>query len=229
MRFVRARLRLRSDEGFGLVVSTGHFRRTRRQSRHVLETAAQAALSDEGFGLIELVIAMTVLNIGILAIVAAFNSGALALRRASVISSASAVADGQMETYRALRNCAIYLDHTQVAAAPTSYTSDSAYNATQILDNNRGSLATPLNGSPSGTACPVAPPSTASNPHQQITGPDNRSYWVDTYIVVTTPTNAEPVKQVTIVVHDPNDSANRRSLVRESSTFDYNAATDTGA
>ena len=112
--------------------------------------------SDEGFGLIELVIAMTVLNIGILAIVAAFNSGALALRRASVISSASAVADGQMETYRALRNCAIYLDHTQVAAAPTSYTSDSAYNATQILDNNRGSLATPLNGSPSGTACPVA-------------------------------------------------------------------------
>jgi Tfp pilus assembly protein PilE len=182
----------------------------------------------DGFGLIELVIAMTVLNIGILAIVAAFNSGALALRRASVISSASAVADGQMETYRALRNCSIYLDHTQVTAAPTSYTSDSAYSASQILDNNRASLASPLNGNPSGAACPTTPPSTATNPHQQITGPDNRSYWVDTYMVVTTPTNAEPVKQVTIVVRDPTDTANRRFIVRESSTFDYNAATDTG-
>jgi Tfp pilus assembly protein PilE len=181
---------------------------------------------EDGFGLIELVIAMTVLNVGILAIVAAFNSGALALRRASVISSASAVADGQMETYRALRNCAIYLDHTQVAAAPTSYTGDSAYSASQILDNNRASLASPLNGNPSGTACPATPPSTASNPHQQITGPDNRSYWVDTYMVVTTPTNAEPVKQVTIVVRDPSDTTNVRSIVRESSTFDYNAAPD---
>ena len=185
---------------------------------------------EEGFGLIELVIAMTVLNIGILAIVAAFNSGALALRRASLISSASAVADGQMETYRALRNCAIYLDHTTVASAPSSYTSDSAYNASQVLDNNRASLAYPLNGAvngnAAGVACPVSPPSTASAPHQQITGPDNRGYWVDTYIVSTTPTNAEPVKQVTIVIRDPNDSTNVRALVRESSTFDFNAAPD---
>jgi Tfp pilus assembly protein PilE len=214
------------------IASTGHFRRTRRQSRHVLTTAPQAApwRKEDGFGLIELMIAMTVLNIGILAIVAAFNSGALALRRASMISSSSAVADGQMETYRALRNCAIYLDHTQVAAAPTSYTGDSAYNPTQVLDNNRASLAYPLNGAvngnPAGVACPVTPPTTASNPHQQITGPDNRSYWVDTYIVTTTPTNAEPVKQVTIVVRDPNDSTNQRFLVRESSTFDFNAAPD---
>ena len=42
-----------------------------------------------GFGLIELLIAIVMLNIGILAIVAAFNSGAVALRRASHIQSAT--------------------------------------------------------------------------------------------------------------------------------------------
>ena len=35
--------------------------------------------SEKGFGLLELLMAMTILNVGILAIVAAFNSGALAL------------------------------------------------------------------------------------------------------------------------------------------------------
>lgn len=37
---------------------------------------------EAGFGLLELLMAMTILNIGILAVVGAFNSGAVALRRA---------------------------------------------------------------------------------------------------------------------------------------------------
>jgi Tfp pilus assembly protein PilV len=53
--------------------------------------------SERGFGLIELLMAMVMLNIGILAIVAAFNSGMFALNRASKISTASALADSQME------------------------------------------------------------------------------------------------------------------------------------
>ena len=39
--------------------------------------------SEQGFGLIELLMAMVMLNIGILAVVAAFNSGIFALNRAS--------------------------------------------------------------------------------------------------------------------------------------------------
>jgi Tfp pilus assembly protein PilE len=53
-----------------------------------------------GFGLVELLIALLVLNIGIFAIVAAFNGGALAIRRASHMSAAAAVADKQMEAFR---------------------------------------------------------------------------------------------------------------------------------
>lgn len=55
---------------------------------------------EEGFGLIELMVALLVLNVGIFATVAAFTSGALALRRASHVSTAAAIADKYMESYR---------------------------------------------------------------------------------------------------------------------------------
>src|SRR5438128_10165676 len=80
---------------------------------------------EEGFGLIELLIAMVMLNIGILAIVASFNSGAVALRRASHVSTASALADQQMEGYRALLYSQIGLDTSQLAGLDSTYKCDS--------------------------------------------------------------------------------------------------------
>jgi hypothetical protein len=49
---------------------------------------------------VELLIALMVLNVGIFATVAAFNGGALALRRSSHVSAATALADKQMEAFR---------------------------------------------------------------------------------------------------------------------------------
>lgn len=71
---------------------------------------------EEGFGLIELAFAMVMLNIGILALVASFNTGAVALRRAAATSNGTVVADKAMEAYRDLKNDAIYL------SAPTTPT-----------------------------------------------------------------------------------------------------------
>lgn len=70
---------------------------------------------DGGLGLVELLIALLVLNIGIFATVAAFSSGALAIRRASHVSTAAAIADQQMEV---LRNTP-YIDLPSHAQAPT--------------------------------------------------------------------------------------------------------------
>ena len=69
------------------------------------------AREEEGFGLIELVIAMVVLNVGILALVGDVPVGRprdqpLGLRP----RTAPAVADKTMEVYRALQNKAIYLN-----------------------------------------------------------------------------------------------------------------------
>ena len=58
------------------------------RSRPADEPDVKDLRSEEGFGLIELLISMMMLNVGILAIVAAFNSGAIALRNASDVSTA---------------------------------------------------------------------------------------------------------------------------------------------
>lgn len=55
---------------------------------------------EDGLGLIELLIALLVLNIGIFATLGAFTSAATAINRASRVSTAAAISDKQMEAYR---------------------------------------------------------------------------------------------------------------------------------
>src|SRR3954466_8960568 len=74
---------------------------------------------ESGFGLIELLIAMVVLQVALLALVGAFGAGSFALGRASKINTAAVLADQQMELYRSMPYDAIGLD---TAAAPTSGT-----------------------------------------------------------------------------------------------------------
>ena len=50
--------------------------------------------------LIELLIAMTVMSIGIAALVAGFSSGVVSINRARVTSTAGSLADQQMEAFR---------------------------------------------------------------------------------------------------------------------------------
>src|SRR2546423_10202145 len=52
---------------------------------------------------------MVMLNVGIRALVATVQSGALAIGRSAYSSNAAVVADKTMEAYRALQNKAIYL------------------------------------------------------------------------------------------------------------------------
>ena len=53
-----------------------------------------------GIGLIELLISLLVLNLGIFATMGAFTSGAVAIRNASRVSTASALADKKIEAFR---------------------------------------------------------------------------------------------------------------------------------
>ena len=67
------------------------------------------AENEDGFGLIELLFAMVILNVGIFALIATFQSGALAVSRSAATTNGTVVADKVMEVFRDLRNCAIYL------------------------------------------------------------------------------------------------------------------------
>ena len=167
---------------------------------------------DDGFMLIELLIAMAVLTIGILALVGAFSSGYSSLNRASSTSTASVLADSQMERYRALLYNEIQLDTTcgSNCTEDATYTGDSAYNSTAQVTGCTSTDASCL-------------------PTQTTTGPDGKSYRVDTFIAYNclsgtlslspslTCGNGQPspVKLVSVVVRNTNGG----STVREQSTF----------
>jgi Tfp pilus assembly protein PilV len=151
-----------------------------------------------GFGLIELMLALLLLNIGLLAVVAAFASGMVSLNRASRVTTASVLADGQMELYRALTYDAIRLEPTSIpGSAP--YTTDTAYNASQV------------------TATCAGPPDEC-NASRHAVGADRKDYRIDTYIVSDTPIGGRAVKKVTVVVRDWNNLT--VTYARQISTFD---------
>jgi Tfp pilus assembly protein PilV len=160
--------------------------------------------ADQGFGLIELLIAMVILNVGLLAIIASFQAGIITLGRASRVTTAAVLADQQMELYRA-----ITWDSIRLASAtiPTSapYTSDPAYTCAGCSTQITGICA----GPPYPDEC---------NASRAATGADNKSYQVDTYIFETAPAGGRPVKQVTIVVRDGGNLS--RVYVRQASIFD---------
>jgi Tfp pilus assembly protein PilV len=168
--------------------------------------------TEEGFGLIELMVSMVMLNVGILAVVAAFNSGTVALRNAGEVSTASVVADKQMELYRALLYSEIAVDATAVATA----NADSVY---QCDAANRIDPAGACGGGnqQAQVTKTCSTMTVQCNPSQTTTGPDGRAYRVDTYIVPQTPPTGREVMLVTVVVRRGSDLD---VLARVSSSFD---------
>jgi len=154
--------------------------------------------------------ALTILNIGILAIVAAFNAGTFAVYRASRTSTAASVADKQMELYRSLPWASIGLDSTALGGVDNTYKCDTALGGS--CPNSTSSETTVA--SCSGSSAPQCVPTQSS-----VVGADRHSYRVDTYITTTTPTNGRPVRVVTVVVRDAR-TPSARPYVREASTFD---------
>jgi len=163
--------------------------------------------------LVELLIAMIVLTVGILALVAAYSSGYVALNRATRVSSARLVADAQMERFRAVQYSAIQLNTScgSSCSEDSTYTSDTAYSSTAQV---------------TGASCASTEPTCL--PTQTKTGPDGKSYRLDTYIdygcvsgtLTTAPLscgsgNPYPVKVITVVVR----SSSLTTPVREQSTF----------
>jgi Tfp pilus assembly protein PilV len=180
--------------------------RLRAGSADIGGVRLRARNEEAGFGLIELLMSMTILNVGILALIAAFQSGAFALQRASKLSTASAIADIQMERYRGYKYCGILFSAADVAAVDSTYTGDTAaYTGTPLTPSND-------------PKCTSATPPADSKPSLTITGPDSKRYRVDVYIAADSVTAARPLKRVTVVVRDGRTPT--KVWARVASTFD---------
>jgi type II secretory pathway pseudopilin PulG len=157
---------------------------------------------------------MVMLNVGILAVVAAFSSGNAALYRASRISTAGALANKQMEAYRGLK----YDNIVFVTSEWTSAIADSTYTSDTVYQTNMSNPVAPHALVATVSTCPANVPATACDPSYTTTGADHRSYRVDTYLYYDTPTSGQQLRAVTVVVRNPDDLT--RVFARVSSTFD---------
>ena len=178
--------------------------------------------SDEaGFGLIELILALTMLNVGILATVAALNSGAVALQRASKVSTASALADAQMETYRGLRWESITLLQSLTSATDSTYANDVIGGDRTQLCRTDGTSFVLCADPTAATVCAGTLTPDRCNPSRTVSGassPDGRAYRIDTYIQFSSAGTSRPLKVVTVVVRDGTNLS--KALIRAQSTFD---------
>ncbi|MEX0673787.1 MAG: prepilin-type N-terminal cleavage/methylation domain-containing protein [Gaiellaceae bacterium] len=175
--------------------------------------------SQGGFGLVEMVIALVLLNVGLLALVGSLNSGAVAVARASKISAATNLGDQQLSLYRALTWNALALDDSSVASLVGSDNEYSCDDALKI-DTTAGCSASNRKTMSTSTEC-ASPLPTQCIPSRTVIGQGGGSYRIDTYIVVEAPTGvpqARPVRIVTVVVRDGNDPTH--VWARLSSTFE---------
>jgi len=180
----------------------------------------------DGFGLVELLIAMTVLNIGLLALIAAFSSGAIALTRSSKTATAASLADQQMELYRAMTYDAIGVDTS--ATTDATYKADSACvggsTCSNLAPTNPScAVITGTGGSNWGFANACSPSRTISS----ASSADRLSYRVDTYVRAITATGQRATKQVTVVVRD--GAVLSKVLARVASLFDCSTGQDPSA
>jgi prepilin-type N-terminal cleavage/methylation domain-containing protein len=166
-----------------------------------------SARDEAGFGLVELMIAMTVLAVGTLAVFGAFLSSETAIRRASENTTAMTIADSRMEPFFSKKHAQLGVTATALAAADSTHTADSAYKAADVDGD------TVLNET--GEAATIA--SSTFSPTATVTGADGRSYRVDTYVTWQAVSGGRNVKQTTVVVRRANEP---RTLARVVSYFD---------
>jgi type II secretory pathway pseudopilin PulG len=175
----------------------------------------RARLADEkGFGLIELLFALVMLNVGIFALMGTFQAGAAAITRSAVTSNGTAVADKVLEVYRGMQNKAIYLNAPSGGGADVSglpngipnstsswyarYQGDTAAYPGTAYYSYANPASTPnwvtqatVASNPTSpipttdtTAVPTGLAITPTSAVQRVAGPDGQTYPVCTYIVM---------------------------------------------
>jgi prepilin-type N-terminal cleavage/methylation domain-containing protein len=185
--------------------------------RPYLRKVSASARREAGFGMVELLCAMTILAVGILAVFALFHAGIVNISRASTITTAGALADTEMERFRAVKYSTLGLAQIDVDAIASGdpYKNDSAWRPISSPVNE-------LNSTVVVTKCP-ATPCTDALPSRTATGADGKSYRVDTYMTWHAVENASGtpgrnVKLITIVIRDAQSPT--KVWARATSSFD---------
>jgi type II secretory pathway pseudopilin PulG len=181
-------------------------------------------------GLVELLAAMVILSIALLALLAGYGSAFASLRLSSQKTTATELANSQMELYRALPYGSIGLDATTTGdiGDVTSPNYNALYSLDPALD---GAIDTSGVQAPSGTVndvgiqnCATIAPAQACAPVQTVTGNDHHQYDIYSFVVDTQALNLSTglswtERVITIVIRNPEVTGDPE-LLRISSAVD---------
>ncbi len=157
--------------------------------RRVHGSFASCVRSEAAFGLVEIVIALTMLSVGILATSGLFITGQVTLKRAAQNDTAAVLADRMLERFRAITWNNVALSGTLVAAADSTYTSDAALSGTSDLTDANGPVAS-ANACASPTPLTCYPSRSIPDVTHSETAPDHLSYRIDSTSPGAAPTAA---------------------------------------
>jgi type II secretory pathway pseudopilin PulG len=153
------------------------------------------AREEDGFLMVELVAAVVILSIALLALMAGYSAAFLSLHKAAQKSAGATLADNQLELYSALAYASIGLDATTLTSVKSSnstYVSDEAglTSAASATDHT-------ISGCGSTSQC---------LPVQTLTGSDGKSYTIETFIrdIANASYTGRSERVVTVLVRDPS-------------------------
>ncbi len=167
------------------------------------------AQSEDGFLMIELVAAVLIITVALLALIGAYSLGYFAINSTAQTTQAGLIANNQLELYAAIPYASIGLDSTTLASVKST---DTYYNTDETALPGSGSDAT-ISSCGSSAQC---------SPVQTITGGDHKTYKLETFIrLIANPNvsgSARTEKIITVLVR--NMSAGGAKVVVMQTGFD---------
>ena len=148
-----------------------------------------------GQGIIELIVAMVVITVAVLALMASYDEAFVSLHKSARTTAAATLAETQLELYGALPFASIGLSSSLVTTAKAS---DAFYTTDEAALTPSGTTEV-TNGSCTTTVAQCMPVQTS------VTGSDNKNYRLETFVRdIASGTTTERI--VTVIVRDPNTS-----------------------
>lgn len=175
---------------------------------------------EAGQGLVELLAAIVVLSIALMALMAGYDTAFLSLHQSAQKSIASTLANEQLELYNAFSYSKVGLDATTLTNIQTA---GASYDATYVAD--KASLDNTANDAD----VPIANCGATPNcyPVQTAIGSDHRSYRLETFVRDITNTSVSNIswttREVTVIVRDPS-TAGSPEILRLTTAFDRGSA-----
>jgi Tfp pilus assembly protein PilV len=175
----------------------------------------RSRLGDEaGSMLLELVLSLVFLAVAVGALLSVFASSMISLRNAGISGTAQTLVERQMEVYKTLPYPSLRLSAATVPGGSDVYVTSPPATVSTGFANVTAGATTPS------SECVSPTQAKGECAKQTFTGPDGRTYRVDSYVIAATPSGGRPGVKITVAVRIMTGSTAGPIKAQTTSAFD---------